>query len=349
MMKHSVVHAVVGLLLLICCMAASSALADLDVYYLDVGQADSTLLVCDGHALLIDGGNTDDAEKIVTMITDRIGTHALDAVIATHPHEDHIGGLKAVLNTFMVGTLYSPVTEYDGYHFVVMVDAADAQGLSITVPTVGESFSFGDAEVTFLSPGHEYPDTNNMSIAVRVTYGSTAFVFTGDAEQLAEDDMVASGMNLSADVLHIGHHGSATSTTVEFLSSVYPSYGVISVSSNNGYGHPVQDTMDMLLYYGIMVYRTDMEGDIYCHSDGESISFLTERDIEDDALLYQAYAEVELPSDIVYAYVGNANTMRLHLPECKSVSEMKEKNRMFFETREEAIDLGFIPCGRCHP
>lgn len=330
-------------------MTASAALADLDVYFLDVGQADATLLLCDGHALLIDGGNTDDAEKIVTTIANRIGAAPLDAVIATHPHEDHIGGLKGVLNSYNVGTLYSPVTEYDGYHFGVMVKAADAQGLSLTVPTVSESFTFGNAEVTFLSPAHEYPDTNNMSIAVRITYGSTAFVFTGDAECLAEDDMVASGMDLSADVLHIGHHGSGTSTTVDLLASVYPSYGVISVSADNGYGHPVQDTMDMLLYYGIMVYRTDMEGDIYCHSDGESISFLTERDVGDESLLYQAYESDELPFDIVYAYVGNANTMRLHFPECKSVSEMKEKNRVFFETREEAIDLGYIPCGRCHP
>lgn len=323
------------------------AIAEIDIYYLDVGQADAAVIICDGESLIIDGGNVDDSAKLCSFLTGTLRLTSINHIIASHPHEDHIGGLPAVFEALPVKKLYSPVLEYDSIYYAALIDAAAKQGIAPIIPSVGDSFPLGNAIVTFLSPAHAYEETNNLSLVVRISYGDNNFLFTGDAEWQAEDDLVASGFDLTSDVLKIGHHGSATSTTPYFLAAVYPSYAVISVAAENGYGHPVEDTMNMLKYYGVSVYRTDMEGDIYCHSDGHSITLLTEHDVEDEDLLYQPYIAPEIPPGT--AYVGNANTMRLHFPDCPSVTEMKPKNRRFFSTRQEAIDLGYKPCGRCSP
>ena len=247
------------------------------VYFLDVGQADAAILQCGDEVMMIDGGESSDSSLIYSYLTKTLGITHIDYMIATHPHSDHIGGLSGALNACSVGVVYSPVRSYDSKQFSSLVKYTQKQGRDLTVPEVGDSFAFGDAQVQFLSPMKEYSNINDCSIVVRITHGNNTFLFTGDAEWDAEHDMVDSGYDLSAAVLKVGHHGSDTSSSYVFLREVMPKYAVISCGKDNSYGYPTEAVLSRLREVSAQIFRTDLQGEVVFVSDGTTLSFGTEK------------------------------------------------------------------------
>ena len=258
------------------CGTVASA-ENLVVYFLDVGQADAAILQCGDEVMMIDGGESSDSSLIYSYLTKTLGITHIDYMIATHPHADHIGGLSGALNACSVGVVYSPVRSYDSKQFSSLVKYVQKQGHELTVPEIGDSFAFGDAQVQFLSPMKEYSNINDCSIVVRITHGNNTFLFTGDAEWDAEHDMVDSGYDLSATVLKVGHHGSDTSSSYVFLREVMPKYAVISCGKDNSYGHPTEGVLSRLRDVGAQIFRTDLQGNVVFVSDGTTLSFGTEK------------------------------------------------------------------------
>ena len=317
-----------------------------EVHYLDVGQGDCSLILCDGHAMLIDGGEASESSKVYAYLKAN-GVNHLDYMVATHAHSDHIGGLSGALNYATVDTAFCPVTEYDSKTFSSMVKYLGNQGLSITVPRAGESFMLGSAYVQILGPQGTYDDQNDMSIVLKVTYEETSFLFTGDAERTAEADILDAGYDLSATVLKVGHHGSDTSTSYPFLREIMPEYAVIQVGKDNSYGHPTEDTLSRLRDADVKVYRNDLQGTVICTSDGKSVTFSTEKNesVQTNPTV-TVTPEVNEPDD-VGEYIGNKNSKKFHLPTCKNLPA--EKNRVYLSSRQEAINGGYDPCGNCDP
>ena len=339
--------------------------SSLEVHFIDVGQADAALVLCDDHAMLIDGGNVSDSSRIYTYLK----THSvdyLDYIVCTHPHEDHVGGLAGALNYAKVGTAFCSMMSYDSKAFDSFVSYLARQGKSITIPNAGDTFQLGAASVQVIGPIRRSDNVNNMSIVLRVTYGNTSFLFTGDAERDEEQDILNAGYSLRSTVLKVGHHGSSDSTTYPFLREILPEFAVISVGQENPYGHPTDNTLSRLRDADVHVYRTDMQGDIICVSDGSTVRFTTEKNETADTLSNagstidpgsnaQNSLSGQQSTDIdrsgaVHSYVLNVNTHVFHYSDCTSVTQMSEKNKAVFEgTREDAIALGYSPCGRCKP
>ena len=246
------------------------------VHFIDVGQADGMLLECDGKTMLIDGGYADQAHKVLDYLNKQ-GIESLDLVVGTHPHGDHIGAIPAVLYAFPTAEVWSGVIPYNNETVVNFRSAVAEVGLSIHHPQLGETYELGGALVTVLGPVKSYyEDVNDLSLVLMVEYGETRFLFTGDMEMLAEDDMLdywGEDFDFTADVLKVGHHGSYSSTGYRLLRSVMPTYGVISVGGNNDYGHPHDDPMSRLRDAEVTIFRTDKMYSIVAVSDGVDIEF----------------------------------------------------------------------------
>ena len=204
----------------------------------------------------------------------------------------------------------------------------------------GQRFSLGRAEVEFYAPLGIYDDVNDLSLVTRITYGQTAFLFTGDAERPSENDMIDSDEALSATVLKVGHHGSNTSSSYLFLRQVMPSYAVISCGRDNAYGHPHQEVLARLRDIGAAVYRTDESGTIVCRSNGERVAFETEKGKKPTATPRKGQS---------VGYVGNIKSKKFHLSTCSSVQDIQQSNRITFATRAAAVKQGYSPCKACRP
>ena len=311
------------------------------MHFLDVGQALSVLVECDGQYMLYDGGNVDDGSMVVSYLQKQ-GVEELQYVFCSHAHEDHVGGLAAALAFFPANHVYSPVTETSTKCFQDFVKYTQQQGLQVEVPTVGTVWQLGGATVTMLGPVAQYGETNDTSIVLRVDYGATSFLLTGDMESDAERDLVNSGANLKADILQVGHHGSSTSTSYLFLNAVLPEMGVISCGVNNKYGHPHEETLSILRDAGVDVYRTDLLGTVVIGSDGQNYTIRTDKNATDAELNPTAPAA---SSTAQQTYIGNVNSKKFHLPTCPNLPA--EKNQILFSSYDEAIAAGYTPCSTC--
>jgi competence protein ComEC len=311
-----------ALLLTGCAQAAPAATTTikpetpkLQVHYLDVGQADCALLRLGDTDILIDGGNVDDGSYVVSYLQKQ-GVTELDLVVCSHAHEDHVGGLAAVLAVFPTKEIWSPTRTYSSKCFDDFVRYADQQRLEITIPQAGHTARWDGLSVSVLGPVEDYAETNNTSLVLRFVYGQTSFLFTGDMEKDAETDLLDSGAKVQSDVLKVGHHGSDTSSGYRFLYEVQPKYAVISVGKDNSYGHPHEEPLSRLRDAGVTLYRTDLLGAIVAESDGQTVTFSWEKS--------SAIPEDNTP---VTHYVGNRNSHVLHLPTCTGLPE--EKIRWF--------------------
>ncbi|MCL2377923.1 MAG: MBL fold metallo-hydrolase [Defluviitaleaceae bacterium] len=245
------------------------------VAFLDVGQGDSALIRSRDNAVLIDGGDINRNEPVLEYLR-QAGISRLDYVIATHPHRDHIGGLIAVLNRIEVGQVLMPDVVHITDTFENLISVIENNHIPAHAPVPGESFQAGIINFTVLAPamGFGGSNLNDASIVLRLDHGNTSFLFTGDAEANSEMAMIASGQDLRADVIKIGHHGSRTSTTEAFLDRVQPLAAVVSAGGGNRFGHPHGEVIARLAYRGIEVYRTYEMGTIVMASDGERIVLL---------------------------------------------------------------------------
>lgn len=260
---------------------ASAVQNDTLVYFLDVGQGDSELIrLKTGQNVLIDTGTGETKDKLANYLHE-LGVQRIDILIATHPHEDHIGGMQRVVEEFPVGQIYMPkipdaqVPTTSVYE--KLLTAIDKKNLKITAPKGGESIlSSGDMKLEVFAPNaSKYSDLNSYSIVTKLTCGEKSFLFTGDAQSDSEKEMLAKGYDLKSDVLKCGHHGSSTSTSAAFLKAVNPGAAVISCGVDNDYGHPDAAVVNRLEKAGITIYRTDRQDTVLARCDGKTITFST--------------------------------------------------------------------------
>ncbi|MFD3271539.1 ComEC/Rec2 family competence protein [Paenibacillus dendritiformis] len=288
MKKHLYIVIGLVLVLLTACAPASlptatettppqqAAAGTLQVYYLDVGQGDSTYIrTPQGQHILIDGGDNHKGQTVVDYL-EHLGVTQLDVVIATHPDADHIGGLDTVIDAIPVKSVYAPRVSHTTQTYKDFLLAVKNRGLKIKSAKAGLELPLDGVKAEFVAPVAEYgKDLNAWSAVLRLSYGNTSFLFTGDAEKRSETDMLKQPEQLRADVLKVGHHGSDTSTSQEFLDAVQPTYAVISAGVDNKYGHPKKDVMNRLKKANIEIYRTDKQGTIIAISDGKTITWET--------------------------------------------------------------------------
>jgi beta-lactamase superfamily II metal-dependent hydrolase len=244
---------------------------EIKIHYIDVGQGDSELIQIGDKNILIDAGTSD--KKALNYLKS-IGITKIDYAIATHPHEDHIGSMDDVVKALDIGTFYAPKATNTTKTFENLANALKNKNLKFTVPKSGDTLTIGDATLTFLAPNSEkYEDLNNYSIVVKLKYGNNSFIFMGDAEDVSEGEILQKQLDVQADVIKIGHHGSHSSSTQAFLDKVNPKYAIISCEKGNDYGHPHKETLTKLNAKNISVFRTDLNGTIIATSNGKDITF----------------------------------------------------------------------------
>ena len=246
----------------------------LKVYITDVGQADSILIRDGNYNMLIDAGNNSDGEKLVKYYKE-LGITSFKYVFASHPHEDHIGGMDDIINNFDIENFYMPDKLSTTKTFEDMLDALERKNLKYIVPKVNDKLSLNNSNIDVIYVGSDESDINDSSIVLKLNYFSNSFLFTGDLGSNKEKEILNSGANIKADVLKVGHHGSSYSTASLFLDKVNPSFAAISVGKNNIYKHPASSTLEKLNKMGIKVYRTDLDGTILFESNGKDISVST--------------------------------------------------------------------------
>ena len=252
----------------------------MSVHIIDVGKADSIYINSGDKNILVDAGDIDTSNKVLEYLKKR-DVKKLDLVVVSHPHKDHIGGMRDIINEIQIERFMMPEVPDDiiptGKTYESMLLALDKNNIKVDKPICGDSFKIGDMELNILSPSKQYDKLNNNSIVIKLKYGSKSFLLTGDAEKEAENDIIKSGYDLKSDVLKVGHHGSKTSSTQNFLNAVSPKYAAISVGENNK-NLPRYSVVSRIEQSNIKIFRTDINGDIVFVTDGNNIDVKVEKE-----------------------------------------------------------------------
>lgn len=328
-----------------------SSTNQLRFHFIDVGQGDSTFIeLPNGKSMLIDAGEIDQGDKVVAYIYEQ-GYDTVNYVVATHAHSDHIGGLPQVLSNFNVDEVIMTEDKNDTQIFSNLFTAIYVNGATLHYVMAGDTIiSEGDLLVEVVAPKVLVSDDyNNNSVVIKITYGNTKFLFTGDAEKSEEDGIWT---NIKCDLLKVGHHGSKSSSSANFLKKVNPTYAIISCGLYNSYGHPTDEVLQRLNERKIKTYRTDLQGTILVTSDGKTISINKEpvdfnQSVTTTTVEQAVVTSSENGQETIY--VLNTNTKKIHYSWCSSVKDMKDKNKDFTNDYSAAIAAGYKPCGRCHP
>jgi competence protein ComEC len=252
----------------------TSVNGQLKVYYFDVGQGDSALIQTpQGEDILIDGGNNDKGDDVVRYLQ-ALHVNDLEVMIATHPDADHIGGLDTVLANVVVKSVYTPRVTHTTQTYEDFLLAVKQEGLKLKEVKAGVDLGLKGAKAKFAGPVQSYgSELNDWSAVLKLSFGKNTFLFTGDAPIRSEEDMIATGQDIQADVLKVGHHGARTSTSQSFLTAVKPKYAIISVGQGNRYGHPTEEVLNRLKQNGVQIYRTDQMKTILAVANGNAIHF----------------------------------------------------------------------------
>ena len=288
----------------------------LRVNYIDVGQGDSIFIqLPNKETMLIDAGEAYEADNVINYLNN-LGIKKIDYVVGTHPHTDHIGGLEEVINTFDVGAIYMPKVSSNSKTFEDLLTTISNKGLKVKTAKSGVVVLDEDnLKLEFIAPNSDnYSNLNNYSAVLKLTYLDNTFLFMGDAETLSEDEITS---DVDADVIKVGHHGSDSSSSVEFVKKVSPEYAIIMVGEGNSYNHPYQSIIDRYESVGAKVLRTDLDGNIICDSDGvdvtckgdkESSSDSSPRTTSSNINLVSLDSPVSKGSDVTVSIKGLPNT-----------------------------------------
>ena len=288
----------------------------LRVNYIDVGQGDSIFIqLPNKETMLIDAGEAYEVDNVINYLNN-LGIKKIDYVVGTHPHTDHIGGLEEVINTFDVGTIYMPKVSSNSKTFEDLLTTISNKGLKVKTAKSGVVvFDEDNLKLEFIAPNSDnYSNLNNYSAVLKLTYLDNTFLFMGDAETLSEDEITS---DVDADVIKVGHHGSDSSSSVEFVKKVSPEYAIIMVGEGNSYNHPYQSIIDRYESVGAKVLRTDLDGNIVCDSDGvdvtcngdkESSSDSSSRTTSSNINLVSLDSPVSKGSDVTVSIKGLPNT-----------------------------------------
>lgn len=363
-------------------------LDNLEIHYIDVGQGDATLVKCGNSSMLIDAGD-DSKGTLIQNYLQKQKVEKLDYLILTHPDSDHIGGAPVIITKFDINKVFVSNYEKDNRTYQKLIEALDNKHLKYTTPKVGSQYSLGTAKIIILAPNDEYDNPNDSSIALLIQNGENTFLFTGDASEKAENDILSNNIDISADVYKVGHHGSKYSTSKDFFEAVNPTCAVISCSEDNQYGHPHAETLNTFRMNGVKVYRTDEDGTIIAVSDGKKITFNVpasetwkageptkssssntndetnnETVVTDNSNVEQLEQQniktkeeatqiIEEPEQTVPQDVQGL-TYVLNVKTKKfhypSCSYLPTSNRKdTTQSREEVVNQGYVPCKKCNP
>lgn len=328
----------------------------LSVTYLDVGQGNGILVQCDDQTMLIDGGPRESSSFVVSYLN-RMGIQKLDYMLISHFDEDHLAGAVGALHNFPVGTLLTPDYETDTGIYDSYTEAAEENGCEAVHPSLGDTFSLGSGSFQIISPvswGHE--DENQDSIGIILKNGRDRFFIGGDIGLEGEQEILESGVDIQADVMLTNYHGSHVSR--EFFQAVDPSWAVISCGENNSYGHPRQDTVELLQEFQVPLFRTDKQGTITAVSKGQGITFdqdpCNDYTPGENTLGEEEEIQEETRENLSNSaredsdYILNIHTKKIHLPDCSSVKSMDEDNMAFYKGDEDTLlSQGYTPCGNC--
>lgn len=359
-------------------------LDELAVHFINVGQGDATLITCGNNAMLIDAGDNSKGTAVQNYLQKQ-GIAKLDYLIGTHPDSDHIGGLDVIITKFDCDKIIMPDCTNDTVTYRDVIDAMSYKGYKNTLPVVGQKYQLGDAGFTIIAPAQKYDDTNSNSVGILLSHGDKNFLFTGDAEEAAEADMVSAGIDIRCDVYQVGHHGSNTSSSSALLDAAKPEYAVISCGEGNSYGHPRAETLNNFRSRGIKVYRTDEQGTIIAKSDGKMVTFDESPSTTwiageptgnnagvdgnsagvggnsagvsgNSAGVGDNSAEVaDNRSDVTAqetqkraeTYILNTKTKKFHRAACGSLPTKNRKDTDM--SRNEIVSNGYSPCKKCNP
>ena len=345
--------------------AKADGQGNMAVHFIDVGQGLAILVQSGGENLLYDGGNRSHADEVVQYLKNQ-QVETINYMISSHYDEDHLGGLVKCLDNFEVDHVLGSDYVHTSDLFNTFMNTATAHAIIVEYPSVGDTYEFGTGSFTVMAPDGISQNSNDNSVVIRLVNGNNSFMFMGDAEETSEQDMISTGMNLDCDVLSLGHHGSASSTSWDLLEATSPSWAVISCGLNNSYGHPAAETMGKLSDMDIPVFRTDDQGTVIALSDGNTISWnqepcndytsgsekqstdssadQSERDTN-DAAATESYAAETDTSDTQGRMVWiSATGSKYHsIPDCGNMNPDKAMQ----ETESQALSQGYEACKKC--